>query len=99
MVPQQNTTAENGHNALQNGMNNDGTNTVQQEKVQAGSTWRQVSSMLSTKFAPTSTDEQGMSHGWKTTGGPNMWQSGAYKSTSTLGVIQKDIGGMTLKRL
>ena len=32
-------------------------------KVQAGSVRRQVSSMLSTKFAPTSTDGQGMSHG------------------------------------
>ena len=33
------------------------------EKVQAGSAQRQVSLMLSTKFAPTSTDGQGMSHG------------------------------------
>ena len=38
MVPQQNTTAENDHNTMQNGRNNDGTNTVQQKKVQAGST-------------------------------------------------------------
>ena len=60
---------------------------------------RQVSSMLSTKFAPTSTDGQGMSHGWKTTGGPNVWQSGAHKTTNGLGIVQKDVGGMTLKRL
>ena len=60
---------------------------------------RQVSSVLSTKFAPTSTSGQGMSHGWKTTGGPNTWQSGAHGTTNGLEVIQKDVGRMTLKRL
>ena len=55
--------------------------------------------MLSNKFAPTSTDGQGMSHGWKTTSGPNVWQTGARETTSGLGVIQKDIGRMTLKML
>ena len=33
------------------------------EEVQVGFTQRQASLMLSTKFAPTSTNGQGMSHG------------------------------------
>ena len=73
--------------------------TLHDRKVQARSAQRQVSLTLSTKFAPTSTDGQGTSHGWKTTGGPNVWQSCAHENTSSLGVIQKDIGRMTLKKL
>ena len=63
MVPQQYTTTENGHNTMQSGMNNDGTKICVTVKVQTGSARRQVSLMLSTKFAPTSTNGQGMSHG------------------------------------
>ena len=33
--------------------------------------------------------------GWKTTAGPKAWESGAHKTTSGPGVIQKDVDGTT----
>ena len=68
------------------------------EKVQAGSAQRQVSQML-----PTNLHQQALMgracHMSERQQVDQMCDSGVHETTHGLGVIQKDVGGMTLKRL
>ena len=61
MVPQQNTTTENGQNTMQDWMNNDGTNTVQQKKFKLDPLKDRCHWCYLPNLHATSTNGQGMS--------------------------------------
>ena len=89
MVPQQNTTAQNGHNTMQNGTNNDGTNTAWQNKCKLYLLKDRCHWCYPPNFHQQALMGRACLTAERQQVDQTVWQSGTHETTSGLEIIQK----------